>query len=639
MLVGMGLLGSAAASAGSPAPADPMAAKAVRDLYFGEVLFQFYQDKHFDALTHLLVAQAAGRLQNHETESELLLGGLYLSYGQHDQAEAIFNRLLTAKVAPAVQDRAWFYLGKVRYQRGLDDEALAAFARISGALPPALAAELPMLKAQALMAMQRFDEAATLLDQVKDNGSWLPFARFNLGVALVRLGRLEDGARQLDQVGRSSPSSAELLDLRDKANLALGYAYLQKSLDGQARPVLARVRLASPFANKALLGVGWADAAAHDYRAALTPWLELNQRDLVDSAVQESLLAVPYAYARLDAWGSAAQGYQAALRSFDGEIGQLDKAIASAESGELTRALLARDDRGIGRWYWELDQLPDSTAARYLYPLIANNRFQEGLRNVRDLDALEGNLEEWRNKLAAFEDVVSTRRQAYAEREPKIHDSLDGINLGSLRARRDALAGRLARIEATRDVAGLGTDEELDRWRRLTAIGNDPGLKAADAGGLRDRYRLLKGVQLWDLDRDYKYRLWAGKRQLVELDRLLAQAAGLKARTDEARRDMPADLDRFSQRIAAVAPRIDSMQQAIAQVRSGQEQQLHAMAIDTLREQRARLAAYRVQAQFALATIYDRAAATDRTASAAPPAPAGTAGHAGRPQPAPEASR
>ncbi len=611
-LIGRGLIGGSPASAADRPPVDPMAAKAVRDLYYGEALFQFYQDEHFEALTHLLVARSTGRVQNHETESELLLGGLYLNYGQHVRAEEIFNRLLTADVAPSVRDRAWFYLGKVRYQRGLNDEALAAFARISGALPAALSAELPMLKAQSLMAMQRFDEAAALLDDWQGPGNWLPYARYNLGVAFIRLDRLEAGARQLDRVGRSSPKSAELLDLRDKANLALGYAYLQKSLDGQARPVLARVRLASPYANKALLGVGWADAAAHDYRAALTPWLELKNRALEDSAVQESLLAVPYAYASLDAHGSAAAGYQSALLSFDSEIDQLDQAIASAQSGELTRALLARDDRSIGRWYWELDQLPDSTAARYLYPLIANNAFQEGLRNVRDLDALSGHLQAWQDKLAAFDEVVNTKREAFARREPRVQNSLDRIDLAGLQGRRDVLAARLATIEKTRDVSGLGTDAELDRWQRITAIGNDQGLAAAGAGDLHDRYRLLKGVQLWDLDREYKYRLWTQKRNLRALDGLLTRAADLKTASNAVRNDTPADLDGFSRRIAAVVPRIGKMQQIIAQVRGEQEGRLHAMAIDTLRDQRERLAAYRVQAQFALATIYDRAATTAR---------------------------
>jgi hypothetical protein len=593
-------------------------ATAIRDLYYGEALFQFYQDDHFTALTHLLAARATGRVANHEAESELLLGGLYLHYGQHIRAEQVFDRLLTADVAPSVRDRAWFYLGKVRYERGLHEEALADFARISGALPESLGAELPMLQAQALMALGRFDAAVALLDGWKGPEGWLPYARYNLGVALVRLNRLADGARQLDRVGRSTPVAPELLDLRDKANLALGYAYLQQSLDGEARPVLERVRLQGPFANKALLGVGWADAAGHDYKAALTPWLELKDRDLLDSAVQEALLAIPYAYAQLDAHGSAADGYEAALASFDGEIARLDGAISRAGNPDagagLVGALLKADDPGIGRWYWELKELPDSDEGRYLYHLVADHRFQEGLRNVRDLNALAVHLQEWRDKLSAFDDMVATRREAYALRQPVVSNGLDRVDLPALQGRRDALAGRLADIEARRDVAGLATAGELDQWQRLTAIGAAPGLAQADAAELRDRQRLLRGVLLWNLDREYQYRLWAQRRNLGQLDTLLARATAGQSGATTAKRDTPADLDGFAARIAAVVPRIERLQQQIVAA-SGQEQQrLQVLAMDTLRDQRDRLATYRVQAQFALATIYDRAATAARVA-------------------------
>jgi len=591
----------------------------VRDLYYGETLFQFYQDKHFDALTHLLVARDVGRVHNHEAESELLLGGLYLHYGQHIRAEEIFNRLLTREIAPAVRDRAWFYLGKVRYQRGLNEEALAAFARISGALPESLEAELPMLKSQSLMALGRFDAAAALLEGWQGPDGWLPYARYNVGVAFVRLGRFDDGTRQLDLVGRGTPDSAELLDLRDKANLALGYADLQQSLDGQARVALERVRLSGPFANKALLGVGWADAARHDFRGALTPWLELKDRDLLDSAVQESLLAIPYAYGQLEAHGSAAAGYQSALVAFDTEIGRLDAAISGAEAGGLIGGLLKADDPDIGRWYWELDRLPDSSEARYLYHVIADHRFQEGLRNVRDLAALSNHLQEWRDKLAAFGDMVDTQRQAYTGREPQFSASLDRVDLAELKARRDALRRRLDDIEARRDPAGLANAEELDQWQRLNAIGADAGLAAPDNADLRDRQRLLKGVLLWNLDREYKYRLWAERRAIAQIDSLLARTERGYDGAATARRNTPGELDSFAARIAGVVPRIEQMQAAIREARGQQERQLQALAIDTLREQRDRLETYRVQAQFALATVYDRAAASARVAPPSKP--------------------
>ena len=48
--------------------------------------FIFYQDDFFDSITRLLAAQQNDRLPNTQGEAELLLGGLYLSLGEHVEA-------------------------------------------------------------------------------------------------------------------------------------------------------------------------------------------------------------------------------------------------------------------------------------------------------------------------------------------------------------------------------------------------------------------------------------------------------------------------------------------------------------------------------------------------------------------------
>jgi tetratricopeptide (TPR) repeat protein len=609
------------AAAGEPParyePGEPVAGVRVRDLYYGGVLFNFYRDDHFGALTDLLTARRAGRLPNHGADAELLLGGLYLHYGQHRRAEQIFLALLTDTVEPRVRDRAWFYLGKVRYQRGLYAEALADFGRIGDALPESLAVELPLLLAQSHMALGQFDAAAAVLDGWRGPGGWLGFARYNLGVALVRLGRLEEGARQLDRVGRGPDDTPELADLRDKANVALGYAYLQKSLAGDAAPVLARVRIAGPFATKAMLGLGWAAAEDGRYAEALTPWLALRDRDLLDSAVQEALLAVPYAYGQLDRHGEAVGEYQAALAGFDAEIGRLDAAIAAAEGGGIVPALLVADDPGLGRWNWQLDEVPASVETRYLYALMADHGFQEGLRNVRDLRALDAWLGDWADRVATYRDMVATRAEAYARRDAAFVSGIDAVDLDALTARRDALAARLAAVEADRDVAGLGTAPQRDQWSRLTALEAAPDFATADAND-RERHRLLKGVLLWDLDRDFRYRLWQQRRELAAVDAALAKARTSHAAAVGARGGLPAELAGLGARLDAVGPRLAALRAEVGDARLAQEARLTGLAVAALREQRGRLAAYRVQAQFALATIYDRAA----TAARATPAPA-----------------
>ena len=190
--------------------------------------------------------------------------------------------------------------------------------------------------------------------------------------------------------------------MRDKANLALGYAYLQDGKAVSAREPLTRVRLEGPFSSKALLGVGWADAEVQNYRRALVPWTALRNRNLLDSAVQESMLAVPYAFAQLNSTGQAADHYLNAIEAFYEESQRIDEAISRIESGEMINTFLADDPTASTGWYWKLENLPEGPDTEYLYHLLATHKFQEGLKNYRDLHYLWANLADWQERVGVF---------------------------------------------------------------------------------------------------------------------------------------------------------------------------------------------------------------------------------------------
>ena len=78
----------------APASAGQQDGFKVEDPHYGEVLFHFYQQEYFTALTDLVVSQDFGRLSHHGPEAELLKGGLLLSWGQHEKAGEIFEQLL-----------------------------------------------------------------------------------------------------------------------------------------------------------------------------------------------------------------------------------------------------------------------------------------------------------------------------------------------------------------------------------------------------------------------------------------------------------------------------------------------------------------------------------------------------------------
>jgi tetratricopeptide (TPR) repeat protein len=581
----------------------------VKDLHYGDVLFYFFQDDFFDSITRLLAAQQLDRLPNTQGEAELLLGGLYLSMGEHVEAGNIFERLLNANTTEAVRNKAWFYLGKVWYKRGYLQESEHALRQVSDKIQPRISAERYMLLAQIMLREDRYDDAIAALSAWHGPPDWTAYAQFNLGVALVRKGRLPDAIPHLDQVGRMDASNEELLALKDKANLALGFALLQAQRASDARPILERVRLEGPYSSKALLGVGWADSALGDFKRALVPWMVLRKRNLLDSAVQESYLTVPYAYSQLGASGQAAEFYNSAIDSFDAERKRIDDSIAQIRSGHLLDRLLNDDKEATLTWYWQLKTLPDAPESRYLYQLLASNEFQEGLKNYRELNFMSRNLEAWRGDLTAFDDMLDTRQRAYNERVPKADAVLAATDLDALIKKRVDFESRINEIEHSNNVAALGTSEEQQNWARLKRIEDYLALHPddPDLAEMRDRLRLLKGVMYWRLSESFKARLWNERRSVKELEASLVETQKRTVLVKQARQDMPSNTGGFASRVTAVRERMDQLLQRLAALSEQQNRFLQALAIRELEAQKRRIEVYQIQARYELAAIYDKA--------------------------------
>ncbi len=585
-------------------------ARQVRDPHYGAVLFDFYQQNYFPALTSLMVSEHFERVQRHRYDAELLRGGMFLSYGLHLEAAKIFERLTEQTVEPVIRDRAWFYLGKILYQRGHSDEALAAFARIAGELPGELEAERHVLVANLLMGKGLPADAVAVLKRVSRKSEWALFGRYNLGVALVRAGEVEQGMALLDEAGASAVATEELKALRDKANVALGYAALQDSRHGAAKGFLERVRLAGPQSNKALLGMGWAHSLDGQYERALVPWMELRGRTLQDTAVLESLLAIPYALGKAGAYRQSLEGYEQAVVLYDRELSRLDESIAAIRAGRLTEALLALNPGEEMGWFWQVQALPETAESRYLLTLLAGHEFHEALKNFRDIQYLRANLARWAEDINTFDTVLATRRRAHAERLPRVLADSRARSVEQFRAERDRYAAELERIAAEGDAEALADDKAQEQLARLARVkAGLAGLSGAEAAALSEKYRRLRGVLLWDLHAEFKPRLWEAQQSLQALDAELAQYGTRRASLERAQRELPGILDAFGTRIGALRARIAVLRSELAGVSAEQERYLADLAVEELKRLQERIASYLTQARFAVAQIYDEAAA------------------------------
>ncbi len=582
----------------------------VQDLHYGEVLFHFYQEDYFTAITHLMVARQQDLLQHHRDESELLLGGLQLSYGMLDEAESRFHRLLDSQADSALHDRVWYYLTKINYQRGDYRKAYATLQDIGKPRDKALRAELALLNANINMGLGNNAKAAEALKDVSAPAGWEEYLEINRGIALLRAGEIEAGRRVLDRLGKERASTEELRSLRDRANLGLGYELLRAGDPQKAREYLNRVRLQGPFVQAALLGAGWADAERGDYESALTPWMRLSKVAGHQPAAQEAHLAVPYALAEMGDGKRAVYYYEQALGYYDDEQQQIEEAIDAAGSGTLI-ALLSQADTGTsGGWLNDTPTLEGVPSGRYLVDVLSGNTFQESLKDYRDLGYLATLLNQWLGNIDLYYDMVDARRLAYQERAPRIRERLQKQEAAALQARWQQYKGLLDAERTDGDPLHLATTEEKQHWARLervqarlASLPDEPRYNK-----MRAKAAWLRGVLYWQIQSDYKARLWEMRKQLAELEPPLQDTVDKHQQINAALESARSGFDGYDQRIEALRARILALLPRIAAARSQKGQGLQRLALEELETRKQRLISYRSQARYALARAYDQLA-------------------------------
>ena len=594
----------------------------IKDIHYGTVLYEFYQNNYYSAAVNLITAQAQKRLEHSDNEARLLLGGLYLSYGLHNEAEEIFQNVIQEGASAPVRDRAWFFLGKIRYHKQLFAEAESALNRVGKSLDKSLQEEFRTLQSNLLMAQEKYPEAVKSLIKTKkssdnkyeiDDLDEANYVRFNLGVALIRAGEKEEGSKLVKQVGVLRSNDPNMKALRDKANLALGYSLI-KNDPKKAREYLQLVRLNGPYSNRALLGLGWAEVELERYEQALVPWQELASRDRNDVAVFESFLAIGNALERLRVYPQAITSYQNAINQYEKELVYLETTVAAVKSGRLWTDLLSQTSRNEMGWFWEAELLPNTPETRYLPNLMAGHGFHEAIKNLRDLKFLESKLDRWNDEMPAFDYMLKLRKKTYESQLTKLNPEFTKNHIIDVRTTRDIYANELRSIEANNKYLELATAEEHANFERLSRVeekiwrlSSQPGFGRAKSEEYRRRYEFLKGVLDYNVYTTFAIRRWQVTKSLNSLDSVLESTLEQQQALQNARINAPKRFEGFSQQISDQKTRITQLKNDVHKLFNEQKLRLQEMVDIELDNLRLRLVDYLDQARFSLAHIQDLA--------------------------------
>ena len=583
------------------------AASTVQALRYGATLYHFFQQNYFDALTELMVAQELDQLGVHSEGAQLLRGGISLSFGMDRAAQQIFEQHLAQAGTEVDRDKAWFYLGKIAWQRRDNERARQALGRLSAAYEGSLLPESQYFLASMDLVQGRHQLAAATVERLPVGSPWRPYLYYNLGVAQANQQNWPAAVAYFRALGELPATTEETRALRDRAYSASGYAAMAADEFDWAQQDFRRVRLSSPVNDQALLGYGWALGESGDYLAALAPWRSLAQGSAVTESVRDVLLAIPYAYQQLGKPGIALEQYRHAAAVYAEELNRVRAAEAAYLQGDIS-ALLGLTTDNSENWLSAQSFLPQHNYAPLMRHLLSRENVQLALRELSDLQALSDHLARADHRLDVLREVDSDQQQAWSE-------VLTGNARDQLRTQKQALANRIARLRArydralaSEDTRVLADSSQLGRWQSLDRV-----LELASLLDLTEaqtqRVDTIHGMMIWMDSEQYPARRWQVGQQLAQLE-VLANHSGVAMKGVD-RAVSSRRFSSFKPRIEVLKQRLDANVLRVEVAVRASKDALRQLAVSELQLQASALSQSLAQSRLAMARLYDQGSALE----------------------------
>ncbi len=609
----------------------------LRDLYFGEILYYAYQDLHFDALSRLdnelsqyyeLDESELDPFQKHLGQAEFSVGDIELQYRMSKRAGKAIQAVLGEGTDLAIRNQAALALARVFYKKNepestlyaldliLDDAGKSRYEKkytlnvLRGNEPETFETDVAYLRALASIDTAQFGKAVEILQSLRNEKSLKGFVLYNLGMALIQNDQEQEGLLVLDELGKLETDDEGVLAIKDKANLKLAYRFLDKGDAVKAQKYFEFIRLDGPYSNRALLGAGWVSVSQGHFDRALVPWSMLHERSETNYSVQEVLMAVPYAYGKLQAHGKAANLYDHAMDVFVREISSLDDSIKSIRTGKFLTALLDAKSEKDKNWVVNLRNLEDTPETRYILDLMASHDFQESYKNYKDLADLRHHIDKWLADLIVYEEIIEIRRAYQEPLLPVVEEKFKKLDARiKLRLeQRDNLASKLNNMLISPRPEYLATATERRALDIVNALEDNNTTKTtAISKEAARRVNRLRGVLLWRVRSEYDQRLTDAYNHLISLDEIIIELKHRYQSFIRTRQAATQSYEGYIIPIRQLRTRLFSAQRKLKGVMAKQGRMIETMAINELDRRRKRLEEYQIKARFALAESYDRA--------------------------------
>lgn len=418
---------------------------------------------------------------------QLGVSNLYETLGLLSDAQSTIQILVKSKPGKEAEAGAFFTLQKVYYEAGEYARSVSSFALLSKYANSRNSDEARYLAGQAYLRLNAPDQAAEVLAQVDTTTRWGPFARYSLAVAYSQQNRMDEAVKAFkeavvlsdravkaggieiservvtvlrargpnveesqEQVVQGSEtirtSLIRLTDdelkavagLRSRAQLGLGYHYMQFKQYGQAFDALSAIPEEDPYFIEALYGKSWALIYQKKLTDAIVLLNNLLKRVRTGQYAYEAYLVIGSCFVNLGAYDRAIKSYRAAQDLYKRER-EVVKAVADAD--------FFRDRFDLIRGYFVLERegamdpfrlaetkLTDFDQLVYAN-IVSNQVVRDSFRQFEDIGRYLQALTERRDNLVRYQSMIDDKIRTAGrvaeildkEWPPRLKDLMDDL--------------------------------------------------------------------------------------------------------------------------------------------------------------------------------------------------------------------
>lgn len=582
----------------------------IKDLSYGEVLFDYFTDKNEEAIIKILVAQKRGTLTANKEHSDLLLGQLYIVQGLPKKAEETFNRISKGKVSSRTKNRALLQLVKLHTYQGNIDAAIKIL-RSKAFIDLSTQGEIERRVLLANLYAKKGDKAGVkkILENVSAESVQGTYLKYNLASANMIAERETYAIPILKELAQGTRNNLESRTLRDQANLSLGAHFVQKEKYQEAQQYLSAVSYKGPLSSAALYYLGWSQMKSEGEKSAFPFWIDLSKRNPADPYVEQSFLARPYTFEKLNSSYLALNGYVRATSIYKQLLADLDKTIAIIDSASWLEKLQPQSLETVGM-YEKVASKPgwintQKNEINFLYQLYASDQFNEVYQNYWELELSQQSLRATKNKFDVYKLQEISHKHKFNRLIPEAQNLLASEALEKAKHEFELIETQLKRIVIDNDFYAAPSQKQNDILKRLNrlkvALAHQP---KAETVKQRKFLRALYGVQAWDMSQDVAERQWKIKHHYVDLKQLIEQTELHEQRILAATQSLD-KYDSFEPRIKDLDTQIDKSLNQLQLLSLKHQKLMRKLALTLLEDRKKEIIKLSVRAQLAAARLQD----------------------------------